>query len=88
MPDDAGDVEMALWEVLARTESGIAYALADEAFERAMQQLAELRQPVDAFFDQVTVNVDDSAVRGNRLRLLARIQEVMNYVADFSKVEG
>ena len=86
--EGAGDVETALWEVLARTESGIASALADEAFERAMQQLAELRQPVDAFFDQVKVNVDDSAVRGNRLRLLARIQGFMNNVADFSQVEG
>ena len=86
--EGAGDVETALWQVLARTESGIASALADEAFERAMQQLAELRQPVDAFFDQVTVNVDDSAVRGNRLRLLARIQGFMNNVADFSQVEG
>jgi glycyl-tRNA synthetase beta chain len=73
---------------LTRTESEIETALADEAFESAMKSLAGLRQPIDAFFDEVTVNVDDSAVRGNRLRLLARIQGVMNNVADFSKVEG
>ena len=53
-----------------------------------MLALAALRKPLDDFFDHVTVNVDDSAVRGNRLRLLARIQEVMNNVANFSKVEG
>ena len=63
-------------------------ALTGEEFESAMKSLAGLRQPIDAFFDQVTVNVDDSVVRGNRLRLLARIQGVMNNVADFSKIEG
>ncbi|MBT4905611.1 MAG: glycine--tRNA ligase subunit beta, partial [Rhodospirillaceae bacterium] len=84
----AEKIESALWDVLTRTESEIETALADEAFESAMKSLAGLRQPIDAFFDEVTVNVDDSAVRGNRLRLLARIQGVMNNVADFSKVEG
>ncbi|MBT3808025.1 MAG: glycine--tRNA ligase subunit beta, partial [Rhodospirillaceae bacterium] len=84
----AEKIESALWDVLTRTESEIETALADEAFESAMKSLAGLRQPIDAFFDQVTVNVDDSVVRGNRLRLLARIQGVMNNVADFSKIEG
>ena len=81
-------IESALWDALARTESEIEAALAGESFESAMRSLAGLRQPIDAFFDEVTVNVDDSVVRGNRLRLLARIQGVMNNVADFSKVEG
>lgn len=73
---------------LMPAESDVEAALAQEDFSKSMQVLAQLRQPLDDFFDQVTVNVDDSAARGNRLRLLARIQEVMNNVADFSKVEG
>ena len=84
----AEPIEGALWDVLTRTESDIEAALTGEEFESAMKSLAGLRQPIDAFFDQVTVNVDDSVVRGNRLRLLARIQGVMNNVADFSKIEG
>ncbi|MDA0785140.1 MAG: glycine--tRNA ligase subunit beta [Proteobacteria bacterium] len=84
----AAPIESALWDVLTRTEGDIEAALAGEAFESAMKILAGLRQPIDAFFDEVTVNVDDSVVRGNRLRLLARIQGVMDNVADFSKVEG
>lgn len=86
--DGTDAAEARLWDVLERTEAGIATALADETFEVAMQGLAELRQPIDEFFDQVTVNVDEPSLRGNRLRLLARIQKVMNDVADFSKVEG
>jgi glycyl-tRNA synthetase beta chain len=43
---------------------------------------------VDAFFDLVTVNVDDLVVRSNRLRLLNQIREATQAVADFSKIEG
>jgi glycyl-tRNA synthetase beta chain len=41
---------------------------------------------VDAFFDKVTVNVPDAAVRTNRLRLLNRLREAVHSVADFSKI--
>jgi glycyl-tRNA synthetase beta chain len=62
--------------------------LRQERFEDAMAALAALRGPVDEFFDKVTVNVDDTALRENRLRLLSRIRAVMNQVADFSQIEG
>ena len=63
-------------------------ALHHESFEGAMAALAALRRPVDEFFERVTVNVDDTALRENRLRLLSRIRAVMNEVADFSQIEG
>jgi glycyl-tRNA synthetase beta chain len=47
-----------------------------------------LRPTVDAFFDKVTVNADDMAVRENRLKLLNEIREATRAVADFSKIEG
>jgi glycyl-tRNA synthetase beta chain len=53
-----------------------------------MAELARLRPPIDAFFDKVTVNTDDASLRENRLRLLARIRDTMNRVADFSLIEG
>jgi glycyl-tRNA synthetase beta chain len=62
--------------------------LRQERFEDAMTALASLREPVDAFFDKVTVNADDLELRANRLRLLSRIRAVMNQVADFSQIEG
>ena len=59
-----------------------------EDFEAAMAAMARLRAPVDAFFDHVTVNTDDPALRENRLRLLNRIRATTLTVADFSKIEG
>jgi glycyl-tRNA synthetase beta chain len=63
-------------------------SLEREDFGEAMAALATLREPVDAFFDKVTVNTDEAPLRENRLRLLSRIRAVMNQVADFSQIEG
>jgi glycyl-tRNA synthetase beta chain len=67
-------------------EAGAAYA--NEDFAGAMAAMAKLRPAVDAFFDKVTVNADDKALRENRLILLNRIREATRTVADFSKIEG
>ncbi len=63
-------------------------AVAREDFAGAMAAIAKLRPAVDAFFDKVTVNVDDPALRANRLRLLNQIREATLAVADFSRIEG
>ena len=80
--------ERALSDSLGDIDAGMAPLLKAEKFEETMELLSRLRGPVDAFFDRVTVNVDDADVRENRLRLLARINVVMNEVADFSTIEG
>ncbi len=63
-------------------------AVAREDLAAAMSAMAKLRPHVDAFFDKVTVNADDKAVRANRLRLLNEIRAATRAVADFSKIEG
>ncbi len=63
-------------------------AIVKEDYTTAMAALAQLRRPVDAFFDKVTVNCDDPQRRINRLRLLSAIRSTLNKVADFSKIEG
>ncbi len=63
-------------------------ALEAEDFTAAMAALAKLREPVDNFFDRVTVNTDNPELRANRLRLLACIGATLDQVADFSKIEG
>jgi len=64
-------------------------ALEIEDFRAAMTALAQLRAPLDAFFGQVKVNVDDNvALRRNRLFLLDRVRSTMDRIADFSKIEG
>ena len=62
--------------------------LANEEFVGAMGSLSNLRAPIDDFFDRVTVNDPDPALRSNRLRLLSGIREALNAVADFSKIEA
>jgi len=61
---------------------------AAEDFEGAMAAMATLRAPIDAFFDNVTVNCDDAALRRNRLLLLSQFGAALGAVADFSKIEG
>ena len=62
--------------------------LADDDFSGAMEALADLRSPVDDFFDRVTVNADEAELRANRLCLLSQIRVGMDAIADFSKIEG
>ena len=50
--------------------------------------LAGLRAPVDAFFDNVTVNDADPHKRETRLILLSRLKHAVDAVADFSRIEG
>jgi glycyl-tRNA synthetase beta chain len=81
--------EKAVASALAEVERTVRPALQKEDFAQAMQALAGLRGPIDAFFDKVTVNVQDKPdLRLNRLRLLNQIRATMDAVADFSKIEG
>ena len=77
-----------MFEALTGAGNTIAAALKAEQFTEAMGALALLRQPVDAFFDKVTVNCEDQKVRENRLKMLSQIRSAMGEVADFSKIEG
>jgi glycyl-tRNA synthetase beta chain len=86
--DGAPAAELALVQALASVEPAVGQALAAEDFVSAMQALAGLRGPVDAFFEQVLVNADDPAERDNRLRLLSQVRDAMGRVADFSQVTG
>ncbi len=90
-PDPDGfaqDEEAALGRALDSAAAAVATAVGEEQFTAAMAALAALRGPVDAFFDAVTVNAEDPALRANRLRLLSRIRATMGLIADFSQIEG
>jgi glycyl-tRNA synthetase beta chain len=80
--------EKTLFSHLADASKGAQIALRSEDFTAAMAAMARLRQPVDAFFDEVTVNAEDKALRENRLQLLSAIGATLAEVADFSKIEG
>lgn len=55
--------------------------------EEALVELAELREPVDAFFEKVMVNVDDKDLRINRLSMLEKLRELFLRVADISLLQ-
>ena len=80
--------EKALAEAIDVAKKEASAAVAKEEFAAAMRAMAKLRPRVDAFFDKVTVNVDDKPLRENRLKLLNEIREATRSVADFSKIEG
>ncbi len=80
--------EKALAKAVGEVTEDARKALDAEDFEGAMSALAKLRAPVDAFFDKVTVNTPDAALRENRLKLLSQIRAATLEVADFSRIEG
>lgn len=55
-------------------------------YTASLQALAALKAPVDAFFDHVMVNAEDTALKNNRLALLNQLHQAMNRVADLSKL--
>jgi len=73
---------------LQRTAKASSDAVKRADFEQAMKELSSLRGPLDDFFEQVKVNVDDTELRANRLRLLSQICGTLNQIADFSHIEG
>jgi glycyl-tRNA synthetase beta chain len=82
------DEERAVFAALDTAEPQIAEALKAEDFAGAMQAMAALRAPIDAFFEAVQVNAENAVIRRNRLNLLSRIRHVCLQAADLTRVEG
>jgi len=80
--------ELALAAAIESVKQDTVAAINVENFKGAMNALAELRAPVDAFFDKVTVNDADPKLRENRLKLLSEIRAATLTVADFSRIAG
>ncbi len=80
--------ETALLAALERLAPAAQEAIARGSYTAALKALAALKDPVDAFFDRVMVNVDDAALRANRLALLGELHAAMNRVADISCLAG
>jgi glycyl-tRNA synthetase beta chain len=80
--------EKALYVELATAADLVRAEIERERFVEAMGVMSRLRKPVDAFFDKVTVNDPNPALRKNRLKLLSRLRATLHLVADFSKIEG
>lgn len=78
--------EKTLNDAISVAQDRVSAALAQRDYESALKELANLREPIDTFFEEVMVMDKDQALRENRLRLLNRLVRVFNDVADFSKL--
>jgi glycyl-tRNA synthetase beta chain len=79
--------EKTLAKAIDQVKAEASAAVAKEDFAGAMSAMAKLRPAVDAFFDKVKVNDDDTKVRENRLKLLNEIRAATRAVADFSRIQ-
>ena len=79
--------EKALQEALASCHDEVTPLFANARYSEALDVLAKLRAPVDAFFDQVMVMADDEDIRNNRLALLASLQALFLEVADIAELQ-
>ena len=83
---DASERELS--RMVLATDAAMGPLLAREDTTQAMQLLAGLRAPIDAFFTDVMINAPDRMLRRNRLLLLSQVRATMDRVADFSRIEG
>jgi len=86
--DKGGPEERALYNLLQSAAAHARDHVGREDYAGAMKALAELRPAVDAFFDKVTVNDPDPALRANRLKLLNQLRQATRAVADFDRIAG
>ncbi|RVT87043.1 glycine--tRNA ligase subunit beta [Rhodobacteraceae bacterium CCMM004] len=82
------DEERALFDALDAAQARIGPAMEAEDVTAAMAAMADLRAPIDAFFEAVQVNADSAVLRRNRLNLLSRIRTVCLQAADLTRLDG
>jgi glycyl-tRNA synthetase beta chain len=80
--------EKRLAERLADMTNSVVPLMEAGDYTPALQQLAQLKEPVDAFFDAVMVMVEDPGQRDNRLALLQNLRELFLRVADLSRLQS
>jgi glycyl-tRNA synthetase beta chain len=82
------EAEIALADAAEAEEAPLAAAIGRSDYEGALALLADLRGPIDTFFEAVLVMDPDDAIRANRLRLLNRFVALFAGVADFSRLSS
>jgi glycyl-tRNA synthetase beta chain len=80
--------EVRLFDAMHSLQEPVATALAQREYANALGRLAQLRPPVDAFFEQVMVMDEDPRLRANRLALLAQLHGLFMGIADLSRLPG
>ncbi|TRX58142.1 glycine--tRNA ligase subunit beta [Thalassomonas sp. M1454] len=79
--------EVALADAYSALKAELSPLFANKEYQQALTKLASLREPIDAFFDNVMVMADDEAVKTNRLTLLSELRASFFNVADISLLQ-
>ena len=80
------EAEIKLYKVFIGIEEKVHQALNKKEYDKALDIFMELKGPVDNFFDEVMVMVEDESIRENRLALLAKVSDTMLLICDLSKL--
>ena len=80
------DAELKLFSSLENAQDKVAPMLAMQNYAEVLNELADLRDPIDQFFDEVMVMAKDEAIRNNRLALLSELRALFLHVADISRL--
>ncbi|MCH8101257.1 MAG: glycine--tRNA ligase subunit beta [Proteobacteria bacterium] len=80
------EAEQALFSSLVNAQRKVRPLLAARSYAEVLNELADLRDPIDRFFDNVMVMVDDDKVKTNRLALLGELRALFLNVADISRM--
>ena len=80
------DCERALADAIDSARQAVADQVEQGDYAAALQTIAGLREPVDAFFDGVMVMAEDDRIKANRLALLTQVAALFADIADFTRI--
>ncbi len=78
--------EKDLYQSFLKAKERIEHYLSQRDYQSALQEMTQMKKPIDDFFDGVMVMVEEEAIRNNRLALLREIGQLFLKIADFSKL--
>jgi len=78
--------EKDLYQAFLKAKERIEHYLSQRDYQSALQEMTQMKKPIDDFFDGVMVMVEEEAIRNNRLALLREIGQLFLKIADFSKL--
>ena len=78
--------EKELFEISVHLYQQIKFQIAQNQFDKYLKSCVDFKKPIEVFFENVLVNVDEKAVRNNRIFLLSYVHSIMNQLVDLSLV--
>jgi len=78
--------EQKLYEIISKVKIGVAENVERKLYNKAIESLCEMIKPINEFFDNTMIIVENSEIRSNRLAMLVQVKEISNKICDFEKI--